>query len=248
VNDIRAPFLLLAVVVLAMVVLVEIGSSLVVGGGSRVADLAEQAAELDVEVEAGSVTEPPGRGITYLALVDVVLLYSVGLMGAGLVVPERLLGRAQGVATFIGSIVLIVVALILLIIAFVELLIMVTLLAATPFGTIAYLALWGFFPKGDAAVLLGLILFLKLLAVVCLVLAHQRFLRFKRLMVLVATSFGCTLLVVFLHGLVPSVLVAILDNVAAIVIAVVAIIWAIVLLVGSIFSIVSTVRATASRM
>jgi hypothetical protein len=248
VSDIRAPFLVLAVVVLALVVLVEIGSSAVVGGGSRVSDLGAQAAELDVEVEASNVTEPPGRGIAYLALIDVVLLYSMGLMAVGLVAPERILGRVQGVVTLIGSIVLIIVALIMAIIAFVELLVMVTLFTAAPFGTIAYLAIWGFFPRGDAAALLALLMFLKLVALGCLVLAHQRFLRFKRLLVLVATSLICQLLVAFLHGLVPIVLVAIVDNIAAIVIAIVAIIWAIVLLIGSIFSIVSSLRATASRM
>jgi hypothetical protein len=74
----------------------------------------------------------------------------------------------------VGSIILIIVAIVLAIIAFIELLVMVTLLAATPFGTIAYLALWGFFPRGDAAVLLGLIIVLKLAFCVFLVLAQQR--------------------------------------------------------------------------
>lgn len=249
-NDIRAPFLVLAVVLVALVVLVELGSSLVVGGGSRVGDLHQQVAQMedhDVEVEATSVSEPPGRGITYLALVDVVLLYSLGLMAAGLVVPERLLGRAQGVATLIGSIVLIIVAVVMAIIAVVELMVMIALFTSAPFGTIGYLGIWGFFPTGDAAVILGLLMAIKLGAAACLVLAHQRFLRYKRLIVLVLTSLGCTLLVSFLHGLVPVILVAILDNVAAIVIAVIAIIWGVILLVGAIPSIVSTVRATASR-
>lgn len=247
-SDIRTPFLVLATILLAFVVLVEVGSSLVVGGDSRLGDLAAQAEELEVEVEAGAVTEPPGRAITYLTLVDVVVLYSVGLMTLAMVVPERLLGRIQGVVTLVASIVLVIVALVLAIIALVELLIMVALFSAAPFGTIAYLALWGFFPRGDSAVILGLLMTLKLGAAACLVLAHQRFLRLTRLVLLVLTSLVCNLLVAFLHGLVPVVLVAIVDNVAAMVVAVVAIVWGIVLLIGSIPSIVSTVRATASRM
>lgn len=246
-NDIRAPFLVLAVIVMALVVLIELGSSQVIGGGSRLADLGAQAEELDVEVDASNVEEPPGRGITYLALIDVVVLYTLALMGASLVVPERLMGRVQGVVTLVGSIVLIIVGLIMAIVALVELLVMIALFTAAPFGTIAYLALWGFFPRGDAAAVLSLILFLKFVALGCLVLAHQRFLRFKRLLVLIGTSLVCNLLVAFLHGLMPIILVAILDNIAAIIVAIVAIIWAIVLLIGSIPSIVSTIRATLSR-
>lgn len=249
-NDIRTPFLALAVILMALVILVELGSGMVVGGDSRIGDLNALATDpdLDVELTAAEASEPPGRGISYLALVDVVLLYSLGLMAAGLVLPERLLGRAQGVSTLIGSIGLIVVALILAIIAVVELMVMVALFTSAPFGTIAYLSIWGFFPTDDAAVLLGLLMALKLGTAVCLVLAHQRFLRDSRLIVLILTSLACNLLVGFLHGLVPVVLVAILDNVAAIVIAVIAIIWGVVLLIGAIPSIVSTVRATASRM
>lgn len=242
-NDLRAPFLVLGVVAAALVVMVELGSGLALGGGTRDSDLVAQGRELDVEVDADGVEEPPGRAIPYLALVDVIVLYTLGLMALALIVPDRLHGRVQGVATLIGSIVLIIVALILAILALVELLVMVALFLAPPFGTIAYLAVWGFFPRGDAAAVLGLLLFLKLAGAVCLVLANQRFLVLKRLLVLLGTSAVCTLLIGFLHGLVPMVLVSILDSVAAVVIAVVAIVWGIVLLIGAIPSIVSSIAA-----
>ena len=114
------------------------------------------------------------------ALVDGVLLYTVGLMGLALVVPPTH-GRVQGVATLIGSIVLIIVAFILGLLALIELLVMVSLFFAAPFGTIAYLAIWGFFPRGEAAAILSLLLLLKLAVCGFLVLAQQAFLKQKGL-------------------------------------------------------------------
>jgi hypothetical protein len=245
-TSLRTPFFVLALVVTALVVLIELGSGLVVGGGDAAFDLRQEASTMEgvtADTSGADVEEPPGRAITYLALVDGVLLYTVALMGASLVVPERLHGRAQGVLTLIGSIVLIIVAIILAILAFVELLVMVSLLLATPFGTIAYLAIWGFFPRGDAAALLSLLMFLKLGFCVLLVLAHQRFLQQKGLIALVLTSLVCNVVVAFLHGVVPRILVSITDSIAAIVIAIVAIVWGVILLIGSIPSIVSSVRS-----
>jgi hypothetical protein len=247
-SELRTPFFVVAVVFMALVVLLELGSSLVVGGDSAGSQLEQEARELEGvgDVVAGDVDEPPGRALFYLVLVDGILLYTVLLMGASLVVPERVHGRAQGCLTFVGSIVLIIVALILAILAFIELMVMVTLFLSIPFGTIAYLALWGFFPRGDAAALLGLIMFLKLLFCVFLVLAQQRFLQMKGLLALIITSLVCTLLIGFLHGLVPVIIVSIFDNVGAIVVAIIAIIWGIVLLILSIPSLVASLRSGAA--
>jgi hypothetical protein len=174
--------------------------------------------------------------------VDGILLYTVVLMGVALLIPDRVHARVQGVVTLIGSIILIIVALVLAIIAFIELLVMVTLFAAAPFGTIAYLAVWGFFPRGDAAVLLSLLMVLKLAFCVFLVLANQRFLLMKGLMLLVLTSLVCNVIVAFLHGLVPIVLVSIFDDIGALIVAVIAIIWGIILLILSIPSIVASLH------
>ncbi|MFV2102392.1 hypothetical protein [Micromonospora sp. LOL_024] len=192
------------------------------------------------------VREPSGRGTGYLALVDVVALWTTGLFCLGLLLPDRLHGRIQGVATLIFSIILIIVALVALIIAFVELMIMVSLFLAPPFGTLAYLALWGFFPVGDAAVLLGLVLLLKLTWAGLLILAQPGFLQNKGLVLLILTSLLCTVVLEFLHNVVPVIVTSILDDVGAIVFAVVAIIWALVLLIGSIPAIVKAIRATAA--
>ena len=242
-NELRTPFFVVALVLMALVVLVEVGSPLILGGGPAGAALVDQGDELGVQVQdTGGVEQPPGRGISYLVLVDGILLYTVVLMGVALLIPDRVHARIQGVVTLIGSIILIIVALILAIIAFIELLVMVTLFAAAPFGTIAYLAVWGFFPRGDAAVLLSLLMFLKLAFCVFLVLANQRFLLMKGLMLLVLTSLVCNLLIAFLHGLVPIVLVSIFDNIGALIVAIIAIIWGVVLLVLSIPSIVASLH------
>lgn len=248
VTRLRTPFFVVALVCLALVVLVEWGSGALLGGDSAGAGLAREAAANDVEIvgSTASVDEPPGRAISYLTFVDGVLLYTVLLMGASLVVPERVHGRVQGVVTLIASIVLIVAASIAAVIAFVELLVMVSLLLAVPFGTIAYLALWGFFPRGDAAVVLSLLLFLKLVFCVLLVLAQQRFLQQKGLVALVLTSLVLNVVVGFLHGFLPLVLVSIVDTLLALVVAVVGIVWGVVLLVGAIPSIVSSIRLGAT--
>ena len=48
----------------------------------------------------------------------------------------------------------------------------------------------------------------------------------------------------FLHGLVPVILVSILDDLGAVIFAIVAIIWAIILLIGSIPAVVKAVRVS----
>jgi hypothetical protein len=147
----------------------------------------------------------------------------------------------QGIATLIGSIVLILTSLGSLVAAFVELMVMVTLLPAVPFGTIAYLAMWGFFPVADAATLLGLLLALKLAFAVLLLLAQPRFLQNTGLVVLTATTMVATVVLAFLHGWVPVILVSIVDGIAAIVFAILALIVGIVLLIGSIPAILKAV-------
>lgn len=246
-DTLRVPFFILAIVAAALIVLVELGSALILGGDSAGAGLRQQIGDLDAAPsDASGVEEPPGRGIGYLALVDVIMLYTVLLMGSGLLLPDRLHGRIQGIVTLIGSIVLIIVSFVFAIIALVELLIMVALLFATPFGTIAYLALWGFFPRGDAAVLLSLLMFLKIVFAVLLVLAQQRFLQNKGLVLIILTSLLCNVILAFLHGLVPIILVSIVDDLAAIVFGIIAIIWGLILLIGSIPAVIKAIRATLS--
>jgi hypothetical protein len=241
----RIPFFVVALTAMALAVLVEIGTPLLLGGHSVGATLAIPAGDLGVDVPAQAST-PPGYAIAYLALVDGIVLFTVALMGAGLLVPDRIHGRLQGAVTLVFAVLLLLAAIGLLVLAIARLVLMVTLLLAVPFGTIAYLIIWGSFPRGQAAVLLSLLMLLKLVFTGSLLLAQQRFLQNKGLVALTLTSLAGNVLTAFLHGLVPLVLVSILDDVAAIVLAVVSIVWSVVLLVGSIPAIVKAVRATAS--
>jgi hypothetical protein len=239
----RIPFFVISLTAIALAVIVEAFSPLLLGG--HAAALAVPVGDLGVDVPAQAST-PPGYAIGYLALVDGVLLFTVALMGAGLILPSRLHGRVQGPATLVFSILLLLTAIGLLVLAIARLILMVTLFLAIPFGTIAYLIIWGSFPRGQAAVLLSLLMLLKFVFAGALLLAQQRFLQNKGLIALTLTSLIANVLTAFLHGLVPLVLVSILDVVAAIVLAIAGIVWALVLLVGSIPAIVKAVRATAA--
>lgn len=244
-DKLRTPLFVLALVACVLIVLVEVGSPFILGGHGAGSAFLDQANKFGLEKlpNTAGVDEPPGRGISYMALVDGILLYTIGLMGISLIVPERIHGRLQGIVTIIGSIVLIIVAIMMAIVAFIELLVMISLFMSPPFGTIAYLALWGFFPTGDAAILNSLLMVLKILVCVFLVLAHQRFLENKGLVLSLLTSLVCGVILSFLHGLVPTILVSITDDIAAIVFAIIAIIWAIVLLIGSIPSVIKAIRS-----
>jgi hypothetical protein len=221
-GELRKIPLLIALALTVVVVLVELGSPLIIGAGDG----------------------PPGRGIPYLALVDIILAYTILLVTLPIVVPDRLQGKVQGIVTLVGSIVLLIVAFLLTLLALAALLLMVSLFLAVPFGTIAYLAAFGDFATGRAAALLSLLMALKLAFCVFLVIAQQRFLQNKGLVLLVITSLVATIIVSFPHGLVPGVLVSITDSLAAIVVGIIAIVWAIVLLIGSIPAVLRAIKST----
>jgi hypothetical protein len=248
-ERLRTPFFLVSLGAAILVILVETGARFLVGGPvgghDAGAALAGQAAQLGVATSGGGST-PPGLGMPYLALVDAVVLFTVGLMGVGLLTPQRVQGRVQGVATLVFGILLVLGALALLAIAILKLILMVTLLFAFPFGTIAYLIIWGGFPRGTTMGLLSVVMFLKLVFAVFLLLAQPRFIQNVGLILLTLTSLVCNVVLAFLQGIVPGILVSITDALGAIVFAIVAAIWALVLLFGSIPGIVLAVESTAA--
>jgi hypothetical protein len=218
-DTLRRPFFLAALVLITVTVLVELGSGLVKSlGNAKI-----------------------GLGIPYSPLLDALLLFAVLLMGFGLLLPERLTGRIQGIVTLVVSLVLAVLSFVLILAAFAALIAMVTLLLAAPFGTIAYLILFGTFDRSGAAAALSLIMTLKLAFAACLVLAHQRFLQNKGLVLLILTSLLATLIIGFLQGLVPAFLVSITDAIAAIVVGILALLWAVWFLLRSIPAVVKAV-------
>jgi hypothetical protein len=180
--------------------------------------------------------DSPGLGIPYLALVDGILAYSLALMVLSLVLPMHLQAKLQGIVGVILMFFLALACIVLIFVALAQLLLMIGLFFAIPFGTIAYLAIWDSFPRAAAAVILSLLMLLKIGATICLPIAHQRYLKDIGLILMVLTSFVATIVVSFLHGLVPGPLVSITDALAAIIVGIIALIWAIVVLIGSIIA------------
>ncbi len=252
-DQLRTPFLILAIVLIFIAVLIETGTALpgvLPSNPSRVTDFQQLPASVTAAANEhpnevarlSSQEHPPGLGIPDLALLDSIVLFTAVLMGIALLLPERLLGRIQGIATLIFSLLLIIFAFRQIFIALGLLILMIALLLSIPFGTITYLIIYGSFNRGGAAIALSLILLLKFGFSGSLVLAQQRFLEDKRLVLLILTSLLCNIIVSFLHGIVPGFLVSITDAISAIIIGILAVIWGIILLIGSIISIIKILR------
>jgi hypothetical protein len=187
--------------------------------------------------------DTPGHAINALALIDFVLLYSLIWMLLSVVAPRSVTGRAQGCVTLFVSFFGCLGTLALIVAAFTLLMLMLALLVAVPFGTIIYLAAWGHFARGAATATLALAMILKIAFLILLVLAHQRFLQNKGLLVLVGVSLGLTWVIGFVHAFLPIILVSIGDQLMALVICIVAAIWLLLLLIGSL---IATIKAILS--
>jgi hypothetical protein len=141
----------------------------------------------------------PGIGISYVAVLDLLLLYTLALLGLDAVAPTRgVVARLQGIVTFILSLLGLLAVIALIFVALNLLALMVSLLLAVPFGTLIYLGLWGDFAIDQARVLLGSIMLLKLIGVALLLLSRPLFLKNKGFMLLMITSVGATFALGFL--------------------------------------------------
>lgn len=202
-------------------------------------------AELGVAVASpflGHSAGAVGWGIPCLALIDAQLVFTALLMAAPLVFPQRVTGRVQGAATLIVCLVLVLACLAAGVAVIALLSLLIGLLLALPFGPIAYAAMgYASFPTGAAATTVALLMTCKLLSSGALVLAHQRFLENKGLVLLIATSLLATIVVSFLHGFVIGFLVSVTDLIAALVAVILAAIWAVVGLVGAIIAMVKAI-------
>jgi hypothetical protein len=254
-ERLRRPFFFAAAALITVVVLVELGASFILKQvkisreelqgtvdnlGTDV--VGAQRDQLLEQLAKGSQSgKPPGLAIPSLALLDGLVLYTVALMAAPFLVPERVIGRVQAILTLIVSLAVLALAGVLLFIIVAQLILMVSLLVSIPFGTIVYLVLFGFFNRPGASITLSVLMALKLAFAGCLVLAHQRFLQIKGLVLLVLTSLLSMAIVSFLQGLVPIFLVSITDAVAALIVVFLAGLWAFFLLIGSISGITKAV-------
>ncbi|HWA89854.1 MAG TPA: hypothetical protein VG889_07455 [Rhizomicrobium sp.] len=225
-DDLRKPFFWAAAIVLLLTILVELASVAIMPGAPQ-------------GLNAGT----PGLGIRYLAIIDFLLAYGVTTQGLSLLLPRALVGRLQGIVALVLSFLGCLGTLVLAITAFLLLILMVTLLVAIPFGTIAYMAAWGHFPVGTAEGTLALIMLLKIVFCILLLLAEQRFLQNKGLVILSGLSLGTTWLVAFLIDFPPFFLVSIADAIGALVIAIIGIVWLVLLLIGSLLSLIAVLRS-----
>jgi hypothetical protein len=228
-DSIRKPFLIIALIAFFLAVLVELGSMAVLGPPTS-----SGATALGVS--------PTGKGIPALAFLDGLVCFATLMMTIELLVPDRVQSKVQGIVTVVFSLLLLLGCIKVVIEDLILLIMMVSLFVAAPFGTLAYLAIWGKFDTSGAHVALSLIMLLKLIFGVCLVLAHQGFLKMKGFVLIIATSLVANLVIAFLQGLVPMPLVSITDDVAAIIVCILAIIWAIVYLIGGIISVIKTIK------
>ena len=242
-DDLRKPFLVAALAAVALALLTCLGSGLLVSTpsfGERVSGTLQNPAVVslldtfDVDpddardsLDATRPQDPPGLGIPALALTEGLLLLVLVITAAPLLFGER-------VVSVVGGIVLLFASIATAIIAFTALLLMVGLFLAAPFGTIAYLALFGSFDTGTAAALTSLVLALTLGCLVLLGVAQQRFWTMKGLLLLLATTALLTFVTALLHGLVPGFLASITDALAALVTAVVTAVWALLTLIWGI--------------
>ncbi len=221
-ENLRKPFFIIALVVMAIVVLIEIGSPWL--------------------MEHTKGFDTPGYGISYMAFIDGLLLYVSILITLAMLLPESVQGRIQGIVTLIVSFFGCLGAIASCFTALIFLLVMVTMLLAPIFGTIAYFVIYGHFDRSGAAVTLSIIMTLKIVFIVLLLLAHQKFIENKSLVLLILTSLLCNLIISFLHNFLPIFLVSITDAVGGIIVAIIAIIWLIIFLVMAIVSIVKAIH------
>src|ERR1051325_7233564 len=155
-DELRKPFLSAAVVLISLAVIVELGF------GAYVASHVGGAA-------AGLDRATPGYGISYLGCIDVLLLYSLVLMTLSMVVSKEITGRLQGIVGLIVSLLGLLALIVLIFFAIQLLILMISLLFAPIFGTLAYIAAFGTFSKGTASATLSFIMLLKIAFAICLI-------------------------------------------------------------------------------
>ncbi len=187
-----------------------------------------------------------GFGLRGLTLIEALLVFVIILVALSLILPERIHGRLQGIATLIVSFLVALGSIACIIAAFVELMIMLSLVFAVPFGTIVYVAVFGHFDRSGASTVLSSGMTLKLFFGGFLVAAEERYLQNKGLVFLILSSLLGTIIVSFLHNLVPILLVSITDAVAGIVMGIIALLWAVWFFIRSIPAIIKVLMVWRS--
>jgi len=187
-----------------------------------------------------------GFGLRGLTLLEILLVFAILLVALSYIHLERIQGRLQGIVTFIVSILVAIASIVCIFAAFIQLMIMLALVMAAPFGTIIYVAVFGHFDRSGASHVLDAGMLLKLFFGGFLIAAQESYLKNKGLVFLILTSLLGTIIVSFLHNLVPILLVSITDAVAGIVMGIIALLWAIWFLLKSIPSVIKVLMVWRS--
>jgi len=227
-DRLRLPFFIVAIVLIFLVTLGEAGSA---------AFLSQSDSQLK---NLGS--SAPGWGVPTMALLDGLILFAVGLMGLSMILAKGIHAKIQGIVTLIVSLLLLLGCILMGIAIFTLILLMVGLLLAPIFGTAFYLAVYGHFDTGAAAATLSILMILKIVFAICLVLAHERFLQNKGLVLLILTTLLAQIITSFLQGFPPGILVSITDAVAGLITVILTALWTIFFLIGGVISVVKALR------
>ncbi|KAB0681343.1 hypothetical protein [Aureimonas leprariae] len=188
--------------------------------------------------------DAPGIGIAALACLDLVFVYTLIFLAVDYFPGIRaVFARVQGIATLVLSIFALLASILLAFAAFTLLMLMVSLLLAVPFGTIAYFALWGDFDTGTAKAILGFAMTMKLVGLGLLLGASFALLKNKGLVLLAVCSLGLTFVLGLLQSIPPGFLVSITDAIGGLVTLIVVIVWTLIFLIGSLPAIVRAVRS-----
>lgn len=215
--------------------------AILIAGGAVLASgvLGDTAEEL-----AGSERSRPGIGIKGLGLLNLLLAYVLVLMLLDqLPVWQKLAPKVQGIVTFILTLLGLVASIIAIFAALQLLLLMVALLFAPPFGTIAYFALWGSFDTDASRTLLAFVMGLQIAGTIAIVAVNPTLLKNIWLMLLIGTALLMTFVLGLLHAFPPSFLVSITDAIGAIIAGILSAIWMIIFLIGAIIAVVRAIRS-----
>ena len=179
----------------------------------------------------------PCFGVASLLNVDMILFFTVLMMTLPLVIPPQRVANMQGIASLIVGLFVTSFSVMLIVKVLVMLWLMIALLMSIPFGTLIYIVKFGHFDVGYAAIVMSALMTLKIILAAAIVIAHERFLQNKGLVLIIATSLGVMILINVLHNFPPVFLVSITDAIAAIVVSVIAILWAIPFIISGVFGI-----------
>jgi len=246
----RLPFVL-AVLAMILAVGIEMGAGWLPKVERTAAQLESAAKAMDPALDPQRVgafaaraaaSEPHGSGVPALALFDLLLLCAVLLLGASLVVAPRIMGRIQAPIRLIVALLILLASLRALLLAIGQLYLMLGLFLAPPFGTLAYLALWGFFATEATTGLLSVVTLLKIVLAIGLLLSHPAFIKVKMLVAMILTSLVLTVVVSLVLGFVPGIVASIADTIGAILIAALTLLFSLIVVVGSIIPTIKSLR------